>query len=435
MAWHGKSCFPAYACNKANRSEWDNPTKKVFHESILATFDRLNHTTMERIGIIGAGSMGRGIAQVAAMHGHEVLLMDTRPEALTAARDFLTHILNRLAAKGKIPDDAAKEIFGRIYFVDSLSPMTDADLVIEAIIEDLDIKKKVFGDLEAIVSPTTLLASNTSSLSIAAIASACTRPERVLGIHFFNPPGLMRLVEIIPAVQTAPDTVERARTLIASWQKTVVIAKDTPGFIVNRIARPFYGEALRILDEGIADAATIDHAMKTIGGFRMGPFELMDFIGNDVNYKVTETVFNAFFQDPRYKPSFTQKRLAEAGFLGRKSGRGYYDYSENAKRPEARTEPALLQTIFDRILTMLINEAADALFWQVASREDIELAMTQGVNYPRGLLHWADEVGIKSCVERMDRLYDLYREDRYRCSPLLRRMAENGETFFGPGAF
>jgi 3-hydroxybutyryl-CoA dehydrogenase len=203
------------------------------------------------------------------------------------------------------------------------------------------------------------------------------------------------------------------------------LAKDTPGFIVNRVARPFYGEALRIYEEGLADFATIDWAMKELGGFRMGPFELMDFIGNDVNYTVTETVFREFYYDPRYKPSFTQKRFMEAGYLGRKSGRGFYDYVETAEKPSPNMDKDLGQKILDRILVMLINEAADALYLNIATAKDIDLAMTKGVNYPKGLLAWANEKGIGWCVEKMDELYDKYREDRYRCSPLLRK----GEKF------
>lgn len=388
-----------------------------------------------KIAIIGAGSMGRGIAQVAAMHGHEVLLFDQNPDALTQARDFLLKILNRLAAKGKISDADAKEIFGRVYLVDTMSGFAQASLVIEAIIENLDIKKSVFKELETIVPKETILATNTSSLSVSAIAAACDFPERVIGIHFFNPPGLMKLVEITPAIQTSPNITQQTKKIIDSWGKITVLAKDTPGFIVNRVARPFYGEALRILDEGIADVATIDHAMKTVGGFRMGPFELMDYIGNDINYTVTETVFNAFYQDPRYKPSFTQKRLAEAGYLGRKSGKGYYNYGENAENPTPDKDSQLAQAIFQRILVMLINEAADALFWQVASKEDIELAMTKGVNYPKGLLHWADDIGIDTCVKMLDNLYDTYHEDRYRCSPLLRQMAREQTWFFREGVW
>jgi len=240
----------------------------------------------------------------------------------------------------------------------------------------------------------------------------------------------MELVEIIPALQTSENIVLQTRSIIDSWKKKTVLVKDTPGFIVNRIARPFYSEAIRLFEEGVASIATIDHAMKTVGGFRMGPFELMDLIGHDVNYTVTETVWTAFYYDPRYTPSFTQKRLVEAKWFGRKSGRGFYDYSEHAIPQQADSSEALAQSVCARVLVMLINEAANALFLQVASKEDIDLAMTKGVNYPKGLLHWADEKGIGLCVDMLDQLYTEYHEDRYRCSPLLRRMKAENKTFY-----
>jgi 3-hydroxybutyryl-CoA dehydrogenase len=385
---------------------------------------------MLKIGVIGSGSMGSGIAQVAATAGHEVLLYDNNPTALERAQDKLQKTLNRLVEKGRMDDPTAKAIFGRIYFVDNMLAFTDAGLIIEAIVEDLSVKKSVFGQLEDITNDQCILATNTSSLSVTAIASACDKPERVLGIHFFNPAPLMKLVEIVPAIQTNPTIVEQCQQLIESWGKLVVIAKDTPGFIVNRVARPFYGEALRIYEEGIADVATIDWAMTEIGGFRMGPFTLMDFIGNDVNYKVTELVFAAFYYDPRYRPAFTQKRLAEAGWLGKKTGKGYYDYAEGAEKPAPTKDPQLGQSIVNRIVAMLINEAADALYLNVASAEDIDTAMTKGVNYPKGLLRWADEMGIATCVKILDDLHLEYLEDRYRCSPLLRKMAQSGKTFY-----
>ncbi|MEZ5056759.1 MAG: 3-hydroxyacyl-CoA dehydrogenase NAD-binding domain-containing protein [Saprospiraceae bacterium] len=383
-----------------------------------------------QVGVLGSGSMGKGIAQVAATSGNDVILYDNNPTALGRARDDIQKILNRLVEKGKLKDDEAKAIFGRIYFVDSIYDYKDCDLIIEAIIEDINIKKAVFEQLEDIVSENCILASNTSSLSITSIAGKCKHPERVIGIHFFNPAPLMKLVEIIPAVQTKKEVLEKARKTIDDWGKITVQTKDTPGFIVNRVARPFYGEAIRILEEGLADVATIDWAMTEIGGFRMGPFTLMDFIGNDVNYAVTESVWTAFFYDGRYKPSFTQKRLAEAGWLGRKTGRGYYHYSDAVEQQPPNKDEVLGKDIFWRILVMLINEAADALFWNVASKEDLELAMTKGVNYPKGLLKWADEKGIANCVATLDRLFENYREERYRCSPLLRQMAAQERTFF-----
>ncbi len=375
--------------------------------------------------------MGSGIAQVAATAGHTVFLYDNNPAALQRSKDKLAKIMSRLVEKGRMDDATAQAIQGRIQYVDSLYDFKAPGMVIEAIVESLEVKRNVFEQLELIVPEDCIIATNTSSLSIAAIAAVCKDPSRVLGIHFFNPAPLMKLVEIIPAIQTDSAILEQACERIESWGKITVVAKDTPGFIVNRVARPFYGEALRILEEGLADAATIDWAMTEIGKFKMGPFTLMDYIGNDVNYTVTETVFQSFFYDPRYKPSFTQKRLSEAGYLGRKSGRGYYDYREGAQNPEPNKDKKLGQEVVWRILVMLINEAADALYLNIASREDIDLAMTKGVNYPKGLLQWADEKGIHHCVETMDRLHHEYLEDRYRCSPLLRKMARDGMRFYG----
>jgi 3-hydroxybutyryl-CoA dehydrogenase len=388
------------------------------------------------VGIIGSGTMGSGIAQVAATSGCKVKLYDTNQAALDKAKSALEKILNRLIEKGRIDETEKNRIQNNIQYVDSLKNLSDANLTIEAIIENIDIKKKVFSELESYVSEDCIIASNTSSLSIASIAASLKNPKRCVGIHFFNPAPLMKLVEVIPAIQTSYETLEKAIDTIASWKKTVAVAKDTPGFIVNRVARPFYGEALRIYEEGLADFATIDHSLKTLGGFRMGPFELMDFIGNDVNYTVTETVFTAFYFDPRYKPAFTQKRFAEAGYLGRKSGIGYYEYNENGKKIESSdvtlsaVEESLKEQIFNRVLVMLINEAADALFLNIASAEDIDNAMTKGVNYPKGLLAWADEKGIGWCVKKIDELYNEYHEDRYRCSPLLRKMNRENKTFF-----
>lgn len=379
---------------------------------------------MIKVGVLGAGSMGTGIAQVAAMSGHEVYIHDASTAAMEKSKDSLVKIFNRLVEKRKWSRDKAKTIFNKIKYVDKLADFADTSIVIEAIIERLDIKKSVFKELEGIVSDECVLASNTSSLSMAAIAAACELSDRVIGIHFFNPAPLMPLVEIIPAVQTAPETLEFSKNLIDSWGKTTVIAKDTPGFIVNRVARPFYGEALRIYEEGIADIPTIDWAMKEIGGFKMGPFTLMDYIGNDINYAVTESVFTAFYYDPRYKPAFTQKRMAEANFLGRKTGRGYYDYSEEANNKEATKDLTLGNKIVSRIVAMLINEAIDALYLNIASREDIDLAMTKGVNYPKGLIEWGEELGFKKVLAELDNLYNEYHEDRYRASVLLRKMAK-----------
>lgn len=378
------------------------------------------------IGIIGAGTMGSGIAQVACLSGCQVLLFDKNPEALTQAKLNTEKNLRRYLKRQKKTKEELEALFQNLSCTENLEDFKDVDFCIEAIVENLDIKQQLFKDLEQIVSKEAVLASNTSSLSIASIASALKNPSRCLGVHFFNPALLMPLIEIIPAVQTDENVFEKVFQTIDSWGKVSVKAKDTPGFIVNRVARPFYGEALRILEEGIADVPTIDWAMKKLGKFRMGPFELMDFIGNDVNYTVTESVFTAFYFDPRYKPSFTQKRLSEAGYLGRKSGKGFYDYENKKNNPKPKEDEVLGYHILNRILVMLINEAADALHLNIASAKDIDLAMTKGVNYPKGLLEWANDRGLHWCENRMDELYNTYHEDRYRCSPIIRKLhAEN----------
>ena len=380
------------------------------------------------VSVIGSGTMGSGIAQVAATAGCVVKLFDLNQEALSKSKSALEVTLSKLVEKGKMDSVEKNRIQSNISYVSSLHDLADSDLVIEAIVENLEVKRKVFSELEELVSKDTILASNTSSLSIASIAASCKTPDRVIGIHFFNPAPLMQLVEVIPAVQTSNEVLEKAVQIISNWKKVVAVAKDTPGFIVNRVARSFYSESIRIYEEGMADFATIDWALKTEGNFRMGPFELMDFIGHDVNYVVTETVFNAFYFDPKFKPSFTQKRLVEAGFLGRKTGRGFYDYSSELPKPTENN--TLAKAIFERVIVMLINEAADTLFLNIASAKDIDNAMTKGVNYPKGLLAWADELGIDWCVEKLDALYNEYHEDRYRCSPILRRMARANNIFF-----
>jgi len=382
------------------------------------------------VGVLGAGTMGAGIAQVAAQNGSEVVLVDLNQDMLTKAENNLDKVLARLVEKGSISEDEKINIQGRITYSTDVHDFKSSKIVIEAIVEKLEVKHSVFANLETIVSQECILASNTSSLSIASIGSVLKNSSRVIGIHFFNPAPLMPLVEIIPAVQTSQETLDFSKELIRSWKKVGVICKDTPGFIVNRVARPYYGEALKIYEEGLADFATIDWAMTKIGGFRMGPFTLMDYIGNDVNYAVTESVFASFYYDPRFKPSFTQKRHMEAGFYGRKSGRGYYNYAEGTVLPQANEDNVLGQKIVNRILSMLINEAIDAVFLNVATKEDVDLAMTNGVNYPKGLLKWADEIGLNNVLMQLEELFHEYGEDRYRPNPLLRRMVKEGKHFF-----
>ncbi|MFL5752340.1 MAG: 3-hydroxyacyl-CoA dehydrogenase NAD-binding domain-containing protein [Bacteroidia bacterium] len=376
------------------------------------------------IGIIGSGAMGSGIAQVAASAGHKVIIYDNNQAALDKAKAGLRSTLAKLVEKQKLKPEDAEGIKDRTRYADSLDSFAECGLVIEAIVENLEIKQKVFAELEKLVTDNCILASNTSSLSITSIASACTKSGRIIGVHFFNPAPLMPLVEIVPGIATGAETTIACKNLVDSWGKVTVVCKDTPGFIVNRIARPFYGEAMRIYEEGIADIATIDWAMKEIGGFKMGPFELTDMIGHDVNYTVTETVWKQFYYDPRFKPALCQKRLVEAKFFGRKSGKGFYDYSENSKAPEPVRDSALGEKIFMRIISMLINEAYDALYLGIAAKEDIDLAMVKGVNYPKGLLQWADEIGKAKVLDQLEELRELYAEDRYRPCVLLKRSVQ-----------
>ena len=387
------------------------------------------------VGVVGAGAMGRGIAQVAAAAGHRVLLSDARPEVVDRARDTIRSGLARDVAKGRVDQPRADALLARIENVGAtssgLGAFAECGLVIEAVAEDLGVKRELFTALEDVVARESILATNTSSLSVAAIGAATTHADRVVGMHFFNPAPLMALVEIVPAITTAPEITERTRALASAWGKTTVVATDTPGFIVNRVARPFYGEALRMLEEGIADVATIDWALREVGGFRMGPFELMDLIGNDVNFAVTTSVFEGFFYDPRYRPSLVQRRLVDAGLLGRKRERGYYDYRAGAVAPDPVRDADLGARIVLRILAMLVNEAVEAVRLRVAAPHDIELAMTKGVNYPRGLLAWGDEIGPATILDRLEALQAEYGEERYRPSPLLRARVRDRRALLG----
>lgn len=377
---------------------------------------------MRNIGIIGSGTMGIGIAQVAATNLCKVYLYDQNTAQTEKSLEGLQKVLTRLVEKERISYEEGENIYNRIVFCTELKELKDCDLVIEAIIENKEIKQKVFKDLEAIVSKDCVLASNTSSISITSISSELQHPKRFLGIHFFNPAPLMPLVEVIPGLLTEKILPQRIYDLMKLWGKTPVIAQDLPGFIVNRVARPFYGEALRMVEEKIATPEQIDDAMKTLGNFKMGPFELMDLIGIDINFSVTKTVYADYFFDPKYKPSLLQQRMSEAKLHGKKTGKGFYDYSEGAVKPTPEKNETLYQEIFMRIISMLINEAVEAKRLQIANDGDLELAMQKGVNYPKGLLAWGKEISYKKVSETLQNLYETYQEERYRQSSLLRKI-------------
>lgn len=367
-----------------------------------------------KIGVIGAGAMGSGIAQVAAQAGMEVWLVDAHQSALDKSKQTLKDHLTKSIEKGKHTPESAAAIESAIQYSHDIGAVSSCALVIEAVVEKVEVKQSLFASLSQIVGSECVLATNTSSLSVTLLASAVQDPSRFIGLHFFNPAPLMALVEVIPALQTNPRIAHEMMALMQTWGKVPVLAKDTPGFIVNRVARPYYGEALRIAEEGLAPINDIDAAMKE-AGFRMGPFELMDLIGNDVNYAVTESVFASFYFDPRFKPSLLQKKQVEAGWLGRKTKKGFYAYDQETTNALV-TQHQERQQIAERIIAMLMNEAMDALYLRVATEGDLDTAMTKGVNYPQGLVAWARQWGYEKLHGVLIGLYTRYKEDRYRPS-------------------
>jgi len=498
------------------------------------------------VAVVGAGAMGAGIAQVAAVAGHPVLLLDNRPQAAQTAIEGIRAQFDKMVAKGKMDSAAAQAAAQRLQAATGLADLAPSGLVVEAIVESLAAKQTLFKDLEALVSADCIFGSNTSSISITAIGSALQRPQRLAGLHFFNPAPLMALVEVVSGLATEAPVADVLFATATAWGKTAVHAKSTPGFIVNRVARPYYAEGLRLRSEGAADCATIDAVMREAGGFRMGPFELMDMIGLDVNFAVTRSVWNAYFNDPRYLPSLIQQDLVDAGYLGKKNGRGFYDYREGADKPAPQTEPAharpsrivvygdapaaqalvarlqaaaipferaacvdgriaqadeatlvvtdgrsatqraaetgvantvVMDLALDytkatrmavaaagqcseaafadacavlqicgmqvsrlndvpglavmRTVAMLANEAADAVYQGVCNARGADDAMRLGVNYPRGPLVWADQVGLPVIRTVLANLGALYGEDRYRISPLLQKLVFEGNKFHG----
>jgi 3-hydroxybutyryl-CoA dehydrogenase len=406
------------------------------------------------VGIIGAGTMGAGIAQVAAQSGWDVHLLDVSDGLVQRAIDGIRRQLDRLVERGKLSAVQRDATLGHIHPAADAGPLCSGELIIEAVIEDLDTKTRVLTPLATADRPDLILASNTSSLSISRIGQAVGRPERVVGMHFFNPAPLMPLVEVVAGQRSDRAAVDRACDVARAWGKTPVRAKDTPGFIVNRVARGFYLESLRILGEGIAGADEIDRTLRTLGGFRMGPFELMDLIGIDVNYAVSCSVWEQLGRPARLAPHPIQQALCAAGHFGRKTGRGFYSYDHPAPTPAVPCErrsfdlpPRLYeavrrfvdgavaaaeeaggaaaaaapdrrgstteQYVFARVLAAIINEAALALDEQVASQTDINIAMRLATNYPRGPLEWADRIGRHTCASLLRALNAMAGDSRF----------------------
>jgi 3-hydroxybutyryl-CoA dehydrogenase len=396
--------------------------------------------TVARIGILGAGTMGRGIAQVAALGGYETRLYDAHPDAAKGAAVKIREALAKGASRGRWSDAEADAASNRIGPALEIGELAGCEMLIEAAPEDVELKRELFAKAATACGPETILASNTSSLRVSDIAVGVPSPERVVGMHFFNPPVLMKLVEVVAAERSSERALAATTEVAVAMGRTPIRARDTPGFVANRLARPFALESLRILGDGRADAATIDRVVRLGGGFRMGPFELIDLIGLDVNLTIARSFFAQGGEPERWRPSPIQERLVEEGKLGRKSGQGYYAYGDGAERepdPEldieapsldpgrlALVDPAATE-ILSRLFAQIANEAAFALEEDVASPADMDTAMRLGLNWPLGPLDLAEKIGSAGALEL---LRELEREKgaAYAQAPLLRRAAEQG---------
>ncbi|HYI67176.1 MAG TPA: 3-hydroxyacyl-CoA dehydrogenase NAD-binding domain-containing protein [Candidatus Limnocylindrales bacterium] len=393
------------------------------------------------VGVLGAGTMGAGIAQIAAEAGLEVLVHDPLAGATDRALERIGRFLARKVEKGQLTEAERAAAVGRLGTSAMLEGLGVAEIVIEAIPEDLELKRDAFRRLDGVAVASTILATNTSSLAIARIASATAHPGRVVGMHFFNPVPLMALVEVIPGPMTDPGVTDSVAYLARLLGKTPVVAADTPGFIVNRVQRAYYLEAFRMLEGGLADATAIDAAMRGIG-FRLGPFELADVVGTDINLAAGISIFEGFFGDPRYRPAQVQRRVADAGRLGRKTSAGYYDYEADGTRgaawpalvTRAGARPRLAHLdaaqIEARILAAIVNEAASAVADGVGSPEAIDTAMRLATNWPEGPLAWGERIGLTSVVHSLDALHATVPDGRYRVTPILRVLADGGGSFF-----
>jgi len=402
--------------------------------------------TVERVGVVGAGTMGAGIAQVAALGGYETRLYDPALDALEAGTDRLHRALAKGATKGLWSEDDAERAGAKVGAAHHLEDLAECDLVVEAAPEDLELKRRLFASLAEACPPQTIFASNTSSLPVTAIAAEVPRRERVVGMHFFNPPALMKLVEVVATEDSAPEALEATVEVGTRMGRTPIRAKDSPGFIANRLARPFTLESLRMLADGVADAATIDRVCRLGGGFRMGPFELIDLIGLDVNLSVARSFYAQGGEPERWRPSEIQAQLVSEGRLGRKSGRGFYDYGEEDARPAPATpalpaprhaqernsgarevildpealaaiDPAAPQ-IVPRLVAQIANEAAFALEEEIGSPGDMDVAMRLGFNWPRGPLELTELIGAGRAVELLESLREQDGE-AYRPAPRL----------------